>query len=132
MSLNIQNSHDRYFILYTFNYALNYLLEESSGVTSILTWSYLSTPFPSLFTKAICIPEHTMNANPISIEQHLKYKYLISLDGNTAAWQRVPWIMLSGSVLLLVETQVEEWFYQDIEAYVHYVPVKGDMSDVLG
>lgn len=35
---------------------------------------------------------------------HLRYKYLASIDGATCAWKRVPWIMLSNSVLLKQET----------------------------
>ena len=39
--------------------------------------------------------------------------------------------MLSGSVLLFVDTNTEEWFYKDIKAWVHYVPVKNDLSDLI-
>jgi protein glucosyltransferase len=39
--------------------------------------------------------------------------------------------MQSGSVLLLVETDIEEWFYSDIKPWVHYVPVKADFSDLF-
>lgn len=67
----------------------------------------------------------------ISITDHLKYKYLISIDGNTAAWQRVPWILNSGSVLLLVETDIEEWFYEDLIPYFHYIPIKKDFSNLV-
>lgn len=56
-------------------------------------------------------------------EEHLIYKYLISLDGNTCAWSRVPWIMLSNSVLIKQETDNIEWFYPALKPYVHYVPV---------
>ena len=52
------------------------------------------------------------------------------MDGNTAAWQRVPWILQSGSVLLLVETPIEEWFYNDLKPWEHYVPIKADFSDL--
>lgn len=72
-----------------------------------------------------------MNSESVSISDHIEYKYLISVDGNTAAWQRVPWIMQSGSVLLLVETEIEEWFYSDIHPWEHYVPVKADFSDLF-
>ena len=61
----------------------------------------------------------------------MKFKYLISVDGNTAAWQRVPWILESGSVLLLMETDIEEWFYKDLIPYKHYVPIKKDFSNLL-
>ncbi len=56
-------------------------------------------------------------------KDHLKYKYLISLDGNTCAWSRVPWIMLSNSVLMKQETDNIEWFYSALKPYVHYIPV---------
>lgn len=72
-----------------------------------------------------------MNSQSVSIDEHIKYKYLISVDGNTAAWQRVPWILQSGSVLLLVDTDIEEWFYSDLKAWEHYVPIKADFSDLI-
>ena len=73
----------------------------------------------------------SMNSESVPISEHLAYKYQISIDGITAAWQRVPWIMLSGSVLLFVDTNTEEWFYKDIKPWVHYVPVKNDLSNLI-
>ncbi len=62
---------------------------------------------------------------------HLKYKYLIALDGNTCPWVRVPWIMLSNSVLLKQETRKIEWFYSALKPYVHYVPIREDLTDIF-
>lgn len=62
---------------------------------------------------------------------HLKYKYLISVDGNTAAWLRVPWIMLSNSVLLKQESDYIEIFSSSMKPFVHYVPIKHDLSDIM-
>ncbi len=62
---------------------------------------------------------------------HLKYKYLISIDGNTATGTRVPWIMLSGSSLMKQDSYKIEWFYPAIKPYVHYVPVKEDLTDIF-
>lgn len=64
-------------------------------------------------------------------EEHLKYKYLISVDGNTCAWMRVPWIMLSNSVLLKQETTKIEWFYYALKPYHNYVPVKKNLIDLF-
>jgi hypothetical protein len=66
--------------------------------------------------------------NPI---HHLKYKYLISIDGNTCAWGRVPWILLSNSVLLKQETSFTEIFYSGLQPFVHYVPLNADLSDIF-
>lgn len=63
--------------------------------------------------------------------EHLRYKYLISVDGNTCAWARVPWIMLSNSVLLKQETELTQFFYPAMQPYIHYVPLKKDLSDLF-
>jgi hypothetical protein len=62
---------------------------------------------------------------------HLKYKYLMSLDGNTCAWKRLPWIMYSNSVLVKQETSKEQWFYAAIRPYRHYVPTNERLTDLL-
>jgi len=62
---------------------------------------------------------------------HLAYKYLISIDGSTAAWKRVPWIMLSNSVLIKQETSSTQWFYPAMKHYVHYVPVNERLTDIF-
>jgi protein glucosyltransferase len=64
-------------------------------------------------------------------EDHLKYKYLIAIDGNTCPWQRVPWIMLSNSVLVKQETKNIEWFYPALKPYIHYVPVNEKMTNIF-
>ncbi len=66
-----------------------------------------------------------------SEEEHLKYKYLISIDGNTCAWLRVPWIMLSNSVLLKQNSHNIEWFYPALKAYYNFIPVSEDLSDLF-
>ena len=92
----------------------------------------LTQKYPNAVLREDMVSNSTMTSmHKVSITDHIKYKYLISIDGNTCAWQRVPWIMLSGSVLLLVETDMEEWFYADMIPYFHYVPIKKDFSDLL-
>ena len=71
------------------------------------------------------------NTAIVKEEDHLKYKYLISLDGNTCAWVRVPWIMLSNSVLVKQESRKIEWFYSSLTPYIHYVPLKNDLTDIF-
>jgi len=66
-----------------------------------------------------------------SIIDHVKFKYLISLDGWTAAWMRVPWILSTSCVLLKQDTLKVEWFDYALKPYVHYYPVKRDLSDLL-
>ena len=67
----------------------------------------------------------------IPISDHLYYKYLVSIDGWTAAWARVPWIMLSNSVLFKQGSNKIEWFYDALKPNVHYLPIAEDLSDLL-
>jgi len=62
---------------------------------------------------------------------HLKYKYIAALDGNTSPWVRVPWIMLSNSVLVKQVTGRVEWFYPALRPYTHYIPINKDLTDIF-
>ena len=71
--------------------------------------------------------------NPKGVKEidHLKYKYLASLDGNAATGTRVTWIMLSNSVLVKQESQKIQWYYSALKPYFNYVPLKHDLSDIF-
>ena len=60
----------------------------------------------------------------------LKYKYIISVEGNDVA-TNLPWIMASNSVAFLQKPKFETWFMQGklIPGY-HYVLLKDDYSDL--
>jgi len=60
---------------------------------------------------------------------HLKYKYLISIDGNTFA-SNLWWQLLSNSAVLKNDSEYLEWFYKGLEPYVHYIPFSFDVSDL--
>ena len=62
------------------------------------------------------------------IEQ-TKYKYLLDIEGYSAAW-RLPFILASGSLVLKVDSQYKIWFSNILKPWVHYVPVKNDLSDL--
>jgi len=64
------------------------------------------------------------------IDEALEYKYLISIDGETAAWKRPEWIMASESVLFKTTTKFYQWYYDGLVPWVNYIPVRPDMSDV--
>lgn len=53
------------------------------------------------------------------------------MDGFTAAWLRVPIILYSNSVLLKQISGVVSWFDDKLVPYVHYVPVKHNLKDIV-
>ncbi|KAJ3349831.1 F-actin-capping protein subunit alpha [Entophlyctis luteolus] len=64
----------------------------------------------------------------VSFEDTMKFKYLLVVDGNT--WpSRTPSYLTSNSVILL-STAFTDWYMWMLEPFVHYVPVKLDLSDL--
>ncbi len=66
----------------------------------------------------------------VSIEDHLAYKYLIDVDGNSCTYSRLYWILKSNSLCLKHISTNEQWYYKGLEPYVHYIPFKEDFSDL--
>ena len=66
----------------------------------------------------------------LSIKQQLKYKFILSLEGNDVS-TNLKWIMSSNSVCVMPKPKCESWFMEDklIENY-HYILVKDDFSDL--
>jgi len=63
-------------------------------------------------------------------EQVRKYRYIIDANGQGHS-RRLKIQMFSGRVIFLVERRYEEWFYPELKPWVHYVPVKQDLSDLI-
>jgi hypothetical protein len=62
-------------------------------------------------------------SSKISIEEQLQYKYILSIDGNTWAWDRPVWIMNSNSLFLKYESENRGWYYDFLKENTHYVSV---------
>ncbi|MDF2096144.1 glycosyl transferase family 90 [Aquibaculum arenosum] len=67
---------------------------------------------------------------PLTIEEQLKHKYVISLQGNDVA-TNLKWILASNSVPIMPPPTVETWLLESqLEPYVHYVPMSDDMKNL--
>ncbi len=69
-------------------------------------------------------------ANRLSLQEQSQYKYILNLEGHVAAY-RLSYEMSSGSVILLADSKWKMWYHHLIKPYVHYVPVKEDLSDLF-
>lgn len=76
----------------------------------------------------LLFPEKTMRESEAN---HIPYKYLISIDGNSCTGTRIPWIMYSNSVLVKQTSNKIEWFYSALKPYVNYVPVNAELTDIF-
>ncbi|KAL0483480.1 hypothetical protein AKO1_014743 [Acrasis kona] len=59
-----------------------------------------------------------------------KYKYLLLLDGNTVSG-RSQNLFRSGSVIFKPESPFYEHYYVGLKPYVHYIPVKEHLQDLV-
>lgn len=67
----------------------------------------------------------------LSHKKQMRYKYLIDIDGHTCTYPGLQWKMLSNSTVIKQETKNKMWFFYNMKPWIHYVPVKEDMSDLL-
>lgn len=73
----------------------------------------------------------TLNkANFMSLEEKSKYKYILNLDGHVSAF-RLGHELSFGSVVLIPKSKYYLWFSHLLEPFVHYVPIKQDLSDLI-
>ena len=56
---------------------------------------------------------------------------MIAIDGWASGWLRGPLILLSNCVPIIVESSYKPLYFESWEPWVHYVPVKKDLSDLL-
>lgn len=66
----------------------------------------------------------------VSIEEQLKYKFIISLEGNDVA-SNLKWILASNSVPIMKKPTKETWAMEGLlEPFVHYLPLDDDLSNL--
>lgn len=66
----------------------------------------------------------------VSISDHLKYKYILALEGNDVA-TNLKWIMSSNSIAVMPKPRYETWFMEGrLIPDHHYICIKDDYSDL--
>lgn len=66
----------------------------------------------------------------LNIEQQLRYKYILSIEGNDVA-TNTKWIMASNSLCFMTRPKFETWLMEGrLKAEVHYVRLEDDYSDL--
>lgn len=59
-----------------------------------------------------------------------RHKYTVDIDGHANAWGFLEKLIV-GCCVLKVASPYEQWFYDRIKPWHHYVPVNGDLSDLV-
>jgi len=65
--------------------------------------------------------------------QFQTWKYHVDIDGNTNSWPGLLQKLLSGSVVLKVESggPYRQWYYDRLIPFENFVPVRNDMADLV-
>jgi len=69
-------------------------------------------------------------ASKMSINMISNYKYILSIEGNIAAF-RLSLELAYNSVILLVKSDFYIWYQPLLKPWIHYVPIKKDLSDLV-
>ncbi len=101
----------------TFDY---YMYEENS---TLCVWT-------NILDKRIYNPDNTKTKSLSGFEQATRFRYLLHIDGFVSAW-RLALELLSFSVILKVDSDWVEHYYSELLPWIHYIPVKADLSDLI-
>ncbi len=67
----------------------------------------------------------------VSYEEQLQYKYHILIDGVTCAYTASGWKWFTNSLIFKVDSPAIQWYYSELQPYVHYIPVKANLEDLI-
>lgn len=67
---------------------------------------------------------------PLTPEDQANYKYIVNVDGHVNAF-RLSLELSTGSVVLLADSKYRVWYRRYLIPYVHFVPVKEDLSNLF-
>jgi hypothetical protein len=72
--------------------------------------------------------EHGMYSQSIPLAEFVKYRFQVDIDGNVNSWSFFLKLAM-GSCVLKVVSDWQQWYYDELRPWEHYVPVKNDLSD---
>lgn len=67
---------------------------------------------------------------PLTPQEQTNYKYAINVDGHVCAY-RLSLELESNTCILLVNSKYKLWYRDMLKPFVHYVPIKEDLSDLI-
>lgn len=77
------------------------------------------------------IEEEGLFGSRVSWNQLLSCKYLPVLDNVCGTAPALQWRLLSNSVVFKQDSEEIQWFYRALSPYVHYIPVRHDLEDLI-
>lgn len=95
----------------------------------------LSLAYPTLIDANFTVLyEHTpknLMGRRKTFKDQLNYKYQMLIHGNASSFSNSGWRFFSDSVVFISDSLWTQWYYNELKPYVHYVPVKRDLEDLV-
>jgi len=85
-------------------------------------FSYLGASWPTL---------EPFLGNFIPFEEQMTYKYHAQIDGYSCSYTSSGWKFFTGSLVFKEDSHHIQWYYNALKPYVHYIPVKEGLGDLL-
>jgi hypothetical protein len=98
-------------------------LADSSGFRRTLV--SLTKKYPALINAQF---SQNNPAEYVSEDQHVQYRYQITIDGSRAAWERVVWQLRTNCLVFKHQSNHVQWFYKGIVPNIHYLSVQDETS----
>ena len=66
----------------------------------------------------------------VAMAEMARHRHVLDIDGNSNSWNFMMKLRL-GSCVLRVDSAWKQWFSDRLVAWIHYVPVAADLSDLI-
>lgn len=76
-----------------------------------------------------CFSKHGIYRSAVPMLRQAHYRYLIDIDGVASAWGFFEKLLL-GACVLKIGSPFEQWYYSKLSEWQHFVPVRGDLSNL--
>lgn len=65
----------------------------------------------------------------VPFDRFFNYRYLVDADGYHCAWKSLFMKLISGSVVLKIDSPLEQWYHHELVPWKHYIPLARDLGD---
>ena len=66
----------------------------------------------------------------VPFEEFFKFKYVVDADGYHSAWKSLFLKLMTGSVVLKIDSPFEQWYHRKLMPWRHYIPVSRDVKEL--
>jgi len=98
-----------------------------AGFTGYANWFSHYPPYASSITE---VKQKFPPKNMVTVMQSIQNKYLLDIDGNSCSYSRMAWILYSNSLLMKHSSNKVQWYYDQLQPNVHYLPISSDFSNL--